>query len=62
METPLTCKKHPTYKALRRPTANCETCDTIWRIAEVERIAVRTREAHHMSIASTKFRGGQMKM
>jgi len=25
------CKKHPYYKAVRRPTANCEACRAAWR-------------------------------
>lgn len=24
------CNKHPTYKALRKPTADCETCRKMW--------------------------------
>jgi len=25
------CKKHPKYKVLRKPTADCEQCRTMWK-------------------------------
>lgn len=24
------CKKHPTYKVIRKPTADCEPCRKLW--------------------------------
>ena len=33
----ITCKKHPTYKALRSPSADCEVCRKIFEEAEIER-------------------------
>lgn len=32
----LKCKKHPTYKALRKPTADCEVCRQMWQAKEEE--------------------------
>jgi hypothetical protein len=31
------CDKHPTYKAKRAPTADCEPCRVAWAIAECKR-------------------------
>ena len=33
----LKCMDHPTYKAIRRPTANCESCRTIFALAHPEK-------------------------
>ena len=32
------CKTHPKYKAIRKPTADCEKCRTIWYSKEKEKI------------------------
>jgi len=26
------CKKHPKYKVMRKPTADCKVCREMWRI------------------------------
>ncbi len=31
------CKKHPTYKALRAPTADCKACRKMFEEAEIDR-------------------------
>lgn len=31
------CKKHPTYKAIRKPTADCEPCRRMFAEAEAKR-------------------------
>ena len=31
------CKTHPTYKAIRKPRADCETCREMFSKAEMER-------------------------
>lgn len=37
IDTPLRCKKHPKYMALRKPTADCQPCRDMFAAAEKKR-------------------------
>lgn len=42
------CRKHPTYKALRKPTANCECCRKMRMLELNNRMAPMLLELFHL--------------
>jgi len=32
------CPRHPRYKVLRKPTADCSLCRLLWGLKELERL------------------------
>jgi len=34
MSVELKCRKHPKYKAVRKPTADCEDCLKLWNLKQ----------------------------
>lgn len=35
------CKKHPTYKVMRQPTADCEQCRVLWQERFAQKISAK---------------------
>lgn len=48
------CSKHPTYKVMRKPTADCEECRMLWEIKQMtpEQIEAGRRELERNRVAT----------